>query len=197
MSKIVPFVEELWNNTISPYKNWHNKIKWFSIFIKPNKCQKNRKGTEMGKTYLCLPAGWHCAAGLAQRPSRPAQLAGRASRPLPRARRTGARARRAQPRARPPPAFLSLPSSPGCPARRHGPPCTSLALSRAHSLFPSLSLAHGQTPPSPPLAAAAVAAVAADRRRTLPPSPPIAAAPPEPPPFRSDSAAVRFFFGFR
>ena len=52
----MPFVEELWNNTTSPYKNWHKKIKWFIIFIKPNKCQKNRKETEMEKTYLCLPA---------------------------------------------------------------------------------------------------------------------------------------------
>ena len=40
MSKIMPIITELWNNTISPYKNWHNKIKWFGIFIKPNKCQK-------------------------------------------------------------------------------------------------------------------------------------------------------------
>ena len=27
--KIMPIIKELWNNTISPYKNWHNKIKWF------------------------------------------------------------------------------------------------------------------------------------------------------------------------
>ena len=47
--KIVPFVEELWNNTTGTYKNWHNKIKWFSIFIKPNKCQKNRKEKQKWK----------------------------------------------------------------------------------------------------------------------------------------------------
>ena len=41
--KIMPIIKELWNNTISPYKNWHNKIKWFNIFIKSNKCQKIRK----------------------------------------------------------------------------------------------------------------------------------------------------------
>ena len=40
---MMPFVEELWNNTTSSYKNWHKLIKCFSIFIKPNKCQKNRK----------------------------------------------------------------------------------------------------------------------------------------------------------
>ena len=45
--KIMPIIKELWNNTISPYKNWHKQIKWFSIFIKPNKCQKNRKEKEM------------------------------------------------------------------------------------------------------------------------------------------------------
>ena len=55
MSKIVPFVEELWNNTISPYKNWHNKIKWFGIFIKPNKCQKIRKENRKGERDLPGP----------------------------------------------------------------------------------------------------------------------------------------------
>ena len=39
----MPVVEELWNNATSPYKNWHKKIKWFSILFKPNTCQKNRK----------------------------------------------------------------------------------------------------------------------------------------------------------
>ena len=47
--KIMPIIKELWNNTISPYKNWHNKIKWFSIFIKPNKCQKSRKENKLEK----------------------------------------------------------------------------------------------------------------------------------------------------
>ena len=67
--KIMPIIKELWNNTISPYKNWHNKIKWFSIFIKPNKCQKIRKEKEIGKG--SLPAAWHCAAwpGPAGQPS--------------------------------------------------------------------------------------------------------------------------------
>ena len=51
--KIMPIIKELWNNTISPYKNWHKQIKWFSIFIKPNKCQKSRKENKIGKK--CLP----------------------------------------------------------------------------------------------------------------------------------------------
>ena len=51
----MPFIKELSNNITSFYKNWHKKIKWFSIFIKPNKCQKNRKEKEM-ETYLDLPA---------------------------------------------------------------------------------------------------------------------------------------------
>ena len=41
--KIMLLVEEVWSNTTSSYKNWHNEIKWFSIIIKSNKCQKNRK----------------------------------------------------------------------------------------------------------------------------------------------------------
>ena len=55
----MPFVEEFWNNTTSPYKNWHKKIKWFIIFIKPNKCQKNRKETEMeNPTCAYLRPSW-------------------------------------------------------------------------------------------------------------------------------------------
>ena len=51
----MPFIKELWNNITSFYKNWHKKIKWFSIFIKPNKCQKNRKEKQIRrKTYLAL-----------------------------------------------------------------------------------------------------------------------------------------------
>ena len=46
-------VEELWNNTTSPCKNWCKKIKWFSIFIKPNKCQKNRKEKQKWKNLTC------------------------------------------------------------------------------------------------------------------------------------------------
>ena len=45
----MPFVEELWNNVTSPYKNWHKNIKWFSIFIKPNKCQKIEKRNKTGE----------------------------------------------------------------------------------------------------------------------------------------------------
>ena len=45
-------------------------------------------------------------------------------------------------------------------------PQASLALSRAHSLFPSLSLTHGRTPPSPPLAAAAATASPSTSLRT-------------------------------
>ena len=66
--KIMPFIKELWNNISSSCKNWHNKIKWFSIFIKPNKCQKNRKEKQKWKNlpgpYL-RPApvlAQHCAA---------------------------------------------------------------------------------------------------------------------------------------
>ena len=64
----MPFVEEFWNNTTSPCKNWHKKIKWFIIFIKPNKCQKNRKEKQKWKN---LPGPYlrpspvlaqHCAA---------------------------------------------------------------------------------------------------------------------------------------
>ena len=64
----MPLVGEFWNNTTSSYKNWHKKIKWFSIFIKPNKCQKNRKEKQKWKNlpgpYL-QPApvlAQHCAA---------------------------------------------------------------------------------------------------------------------------------------
>ena len=53
--KIMPIIKELWNNTISPYKNWHNKIKWFIIFIKPNKCQKIRKENRKGERDLPGP----------------------------------------------------------------------------------------------------------------------------------------------
>jgi len=68
----MPVVEELWNNTTSPYKNWHKNIKWFIIF-KPNKFQKNRKETKMEKLTWRLPAAHlvpqlaqHCAAQLDQ-----------------------------------------------------------------------------------------------------------------------------------
>ena len=53
--KIMPIIKELWNNTISPYKNWHNKIKWFSILIKSNKCQKIRKENRKGERDLPGP----------------------------------------------------------------------------------------------------------------------------------------------
>ena len=123
----MPFVEEFWNNTTSPYKNWHKKIKWFIIFIKPNKCQKNRKETEMKKNLPVLTCG---PAGPARQRRRP-----------PGASRPSVWPARAHGRAATPPACLSSPSSPGCPARRHVPPRTSLALSRVHSLFPlALSL---------------------------------------------------------
>ena len=68
----MPFIKELWNNITSFYKNWHKKIKWFSIFIKPNKCQKTRKETEMEKNLpvvTCGPApvlAQLCAAQLGQ-----------------------------------------------------------------------------------------------------------------------------------
>ena len=68
----MPFVEELWNNVTSPYKNWHKNIKWFSIFIKPNKCQKIEKKNKREKR---LP-GLTCSPCAAQRPSRLAQPAG-------------------------------------------------------------------------------------------------------------------------
>ena len=44
----MPVVEELWNNTTSPCKNWHKEITWFSIFIKPNKCQELEKKNKIG-----------------------------------------------------------------------------------------------------------------------------------------------------
>ena len=61
----MPIIKELWNNISSPCKNWHKKIKWFSIFIKPNKCQKNRKENKNRETLTwTLPTAWHCAAQL-------------------------------------------------------------------------------------------------------------------------------------
>ena len=61
----MPFVEELWNNITSSYKNWHKKINWFSIIIKSKQMVENRKEKEMEKRT--------CAA---QRPTgRPSQQA--------------------------------------------------------------------------------------------------------------------------
>ena len=57
--------EELWNNTTSYCKNWHKNIKWFSIFIKPNKCQKIEKKNKREKrlTWRLPPcAARSCAA---------------------------------------------------------------------------------------------------------------------------------------
>ena len=68
--KIMSFIKELWNNTISPYKNWHKQIKWFSIFIKPNKCQK--KIENRNKRRRGLPG----ASPVQPSRSRPAQPAG-------------------------------------------------------------------------------------------------------------------------
>ena len=66
----MPVVEELWNNATSPYKNWHKKIKWFSIFTKSNKCQKFRKQKQTRKREKLTwpgpaaqqagPASWPC-----------------------------------------------------------------------------------------------------------------------------------------
>ena len=69
--KFMPIIKELWNNTISPYKNWHKQIKWFSIFIKPNKCQKSRKENKIKKMPTCA----HLRPGTV-RPSWPAQPTG-------------------------------------------------------------------------------------------------------------------------
>ena len=68
----MPFVEELWNNTNSTYKNWHKKIKWFSIFIKPNKCQKNRKENKNREKLTWVT----CGLALCSQPGPAAQQAG-------------------------------------------------------------------------------------------------------------------------
>ena len=67
----MPFVEEFWNNTTSPCKKWHKKIKWFSILFKPNKCQKNRKENKKENAYPDLT----CGLALCGPAGRPSQLA--------------------------------------------------------------------------------------------------------------------------
>ena len=152
----MPFVEELWNNTTSLYKNWHNKIKWFSIFIKPNKCQKNRKETKtesLPGAYL-QPSG--ASAGPVVRPL--------AQPPTVVLLATTEGQGHAPARAATRPAGATFPatscfssSSSGCPARCHAPP---LPLSLSLALPPPLVLfcATTQAPPSPPHAIAAATA---------------------------------------
>ena len=154
----MPLVEELWNNATSPYKNWHKQIKWFSIFIKPNKCQKNRKETEMEKTYLCIPvAQLLCWPGTAQPSSWPSPPGPPSSVVFLPDRRTGAcptRARSAAPRHLPlclpalSPPRLDAPETP----RSH--PDLSRTLPRPPPL-PLLSPSHTRAPSPPPLAVAA------------------------------------------
>ena len=153
----MPIIKELWNNTISPYKNWHNKIKWFSIFIKPNKCQKKNRKTEIkeGGAYLGLPLCSPAAAG------RPSQQAAQPTWPpllcrLPPRQGDGACPTRAHRRAAPPP-----PSLPACPplVALDGPDdATRRPAPLSHSLIPPpplvLSLPTARTRPSPPLAVA-------------------------------------------
>ena len=142
----MPFVEEFWNNTTSPYKNWHKKIKWFSIFIKPNKCQKIRKEKEIGKRELTCGLA---LCGLAW-PSRPAQLTGqRQSSPSSR-QRDRARGRRTPhactPRQLP---ACPLPSSTWPRQKRPAPPWPHSLLSC--SPLPSSSPARMSRSSAPPL----------------------------------------------
>ena len=114
MSKIMPIITELWNNTISPYKNWHKQIKWFSIFIKPNKCQKKiEKGIKKKGNLTCAYLGLSPAQPSSSRPAQPGGgPAHLAPPPLSSSFPTGERSvagARARHRATPPP------SLPACP----------------------------------------------------------------------------------
>ena len=133
----MPVVEELWNNTTSPCKKFHKKIKWFSIFIKPNKCRKLEKKNKTGKR---LP-GPYLRPGT-MRPGRAAQPTGRASHLLARARRTSAWLARASTR---PGHLLPACFIPDASRRRHALPST---LSHSPPCSPP------RTASSPPLAVA-------------------------------------------
>ena len=96
---------------------------------------------------------------------RPSQLAGPASsRPSPppssvvfvptEGGECGRRARAPPRHATSLPACLPSLSSPRCPGRRHASPLLSLTRPRLLPSYPSLSLSHGRTPPSPPFAIA-------------------------------------------
>ena len=75
----MPFIKELWNNITSFYKNWHKKIKWFSIFIKPNKCQKKRKEIKEENPTWTYPRPGTMWPGPAAQQASPVQLPGASS----------------------------------------------------------------------------------------------------------------------
>ena len=135
MSKIMPIITELWNNTISPYKNWHNKIKWFGIFIKPNKCQKkieNRNKRKEGLTWGSSPAQ-PSSSRPAQPGGGPAHLAPPLSSSSPTGeRRVPTRAHRRASTSCFPGHLLLPPCRLERPGRRHAVP-TALSLSPSSS----------------------------------------------------------------
>ena len=109
--KIMPIIKELWNNTISPYKNWHKQINWFSILLNQTNVRKLEKKTEKGReTYLGHLPGPSPAGG----PAHPRCLLSSPSSD----RRTRACARRSPARTRaasPPAGHLLLPRTPSMP----------------------------------------------------------------------------------
>ena len=133
----MPFVEELWNNTISPYKNWHKQIKWFSIFIKSK--QMSEKIENRNKRRRGLPG----ASPVQPSRSRPAQPGGgpahQAPPPLSSSLPTGERSvagARAPPRhASSLPVCLSSPHRSGWIARRHAAAPVPFPLPLAHLLL--------------------------------------------------------------